>query len=654
MTPDHRPGRITKLLIANRGEIACRIIRTAREMGIRTVAIYVSDDADSPHTKSADEAIRLESGSYLDAAGIVEVATVSQADAVHPGYGFLSENADFAQQVIDAGLTWIGPPPAAIAAMGDKLAAKRLAVEVGVATLPMVESTALADTIGYPLLVKASAGGGGRGMRVVESAGDLEEAVAGARREALAGFGDDTVFIERYVPRSRHVEIQVLADTHGAIVHLGERECSIQRRHQKVVEESPSPVVDSRMREEMGASAIRLMQALGYASAGTVEFLVEDEPGPDGRRPFWFLEVNTRLQVEHPVTELVTGIDLVRQQILVAEGEALAIRQDDVRFTGHAVEVRLYAEDAAAGFLPATGRLVAFEPAAAPAVRWDGGVETGSVIGTKFDPMLAKVIGYAPSRSEAASRLALALERTHIAGVTTNRDVLVSILRDPGYARGETTTDFFDRFAPARVRQVPDADLWRIVVCAGLWMQGLHRSQRGSLAHLPSGFRVGRLPNDRFTVRHGDDEVCVRYVAQRDGGFLVNRNLSARIKAWTADGIDAEIDRHRLHLRITQIGDRLVVNDGAGDLDLEVLPTFADREQRIEAGGLSAPMPGQVTEVRVTVGETVQAGQSLAVLEAMKMEHHIRSPRGGVIAAVAVRVGDQVSMGDTLFVLEDS
>ena len=353
------PQRITKLLIANRGEIACRVMCTAREMGIRTVAIYVSDDADSPHVHLADESVRLPTMSYLDGSAIVKIALSHGANAVHPGYGFLSENADFARDVIDAGLTWVGPPPAAIAAMGNKLAAKRLAVEVGVPTLPMVENPDDAASVGYPLLVKAAAGGGGRGMRIVDSPEELDEAVASARREALAGFGDGTVFIERYVPRSRHVEIQILADTHGAIIHLGERECSIQRRHQKVVEESPSSVVDGEMREAMGSAAVALMQRLNYTSAGTVEFLVEDTAGPDGRRPFWFLEVNTRLQVEHPVTELVTGMDLVRQQIAIAEGVALGLTQEDVQFTGHAIEVRLYAEDAAAGFLPSIGRLTA-------------------------------------------------------------------------------------------------------------------------------------------------------------------------------------------------------------------------------------------------------------------------------------------------------
>ncbi|MDQ3146516.1 MAG: ATP-grasp domain-containing protein, partial [Actinomycetota bacterium] len=418
-------GGFATLLVANRGEIARRVLRTARSMGLRTVAVYVDADAGAPFVAEADEAVQLPA-TYLDGTSIIEAAKATGAQAVHPGYGFLSENATFAGEVEAAGLVWVGPSPAVIEAMGDKLAAKRAAVAAGVPTLRSSEDPEADGEVGYPLLVKAAAGGGGKGMRVVASADELPEAVAAARREAASGFGDDRVFLERWVPRSRHVEIQILGDAHGGLVHLGERECSIQRRHQKIIEESPSPVVDDAMRAAMGDAALRLAKAIGYQSAGTVEFLVDDDS-----REFWFLEVNTRLQVEHPVTEEVTGIDLVREQLRVAAGEALGYGQADVTFSGHAVEARLYAEDPASGFLPATGTIAAFAPAPSPAVRWDSGVEAGSVVGVDFDPMLAKVVAHGPTRAEAAGRLALALERLHLGGVTTNRDFLAATLRSP-------------------------------------------------------------------------------------------------------------------------------------------------------------------------------------------------------------------------------
>ncbi|HKH24243.1 MAG TPA: biotin carboxylase N-terminal domain-containing protein, partial [Acidimicrobiales bacterium] len=377
---------IGSVLVANRGEIARRVFRTARAMGLRCVAVYAQADADAPFVTEADEAVRLPAG-YLDGPSIIAAATATGAEAVHPGYGFLAENADFAAAVGAAGLTWVGPPAEVIAAMGDKLAAKRAAVAAGVPTLGSSDDPGGDRDVGYPLLVKAVGGGGGKGMRIVESPAELADAVAAAGREAASAFADGRVFLERYVARARHVEVQVLGDAHGGLVHLGERECSIQRRHQKIVEESPSPVVDPDLRAAMGDAALRLARALGYRSAGTVEFLVDD-----ATREFFFLEVNTRLQVEHPVTEEVTGLDLVREQFRIAAGERLGYEQTDITFTGHAVEARLYAEDPANGFLPATGVLAAFTPTPEPAVRWDSGVETGSIVGLHFDPMLAKVI----------------------------------------------------------------------------------------------------------------------------------------------------------------------------------------------------------------------------------------------------------------------
>ena len=441
MSPSIAPTPIRSVLVANRGEIARRIFRTARSMGMRCIAVFGDADADAPFVQEADEAVRLP-GSYLDAEAVLAAAQRTGAEAIHPGYGFLSENAAFARAVTEAGIRWVGPSPDVIESMGDKIAAKRVAVEAGVPTLPSSEDPAadaptIEATVGYPLLVKASAGGGGKGMRIVESAVDLADAVQSAQREALSGFGDETVFLERYVASSRHVEIQILGDAHGNVVHLGERECSIQRRHQKIVEESPSPIIDAEMRTAMGEAALSLARHMGYESAGTVEFLVDDVT-----REFFFLEVNTRLQVEHPVTEEVTGIDLVREQLRVAGGAELGYDQGDIDWTGSAIEVRLYAEDPDNDFLPATGTLSAYRPADEPTVRWDSGVEEGSVVGVDFDPMLAKVIAHAPTRAEAAGRLALALERMHLGGVVTNRDFLVATLRNEAFLAGDTTTDF--------------------------------------------------------------------------------------------------------------------------------------------------------------------------------------------------------------------
>jgi propionyl-CoA carboxylase alpha chain len=650
---------ITTLLVANRGEIACRIIRTARQMGLRTVAVHVAADAMAPHVLAADDAVLLADGGHLDPAAIIAAAHATGADAIHPGYGFLSENAAFASAVEAAGITWVGPGPEAISAMGDKLAAKRLAILAGVPTLPMATDPADAASVGYPLLVKAAAGGGGKGMRVVERPDDLVESVEAAQREALGGFGDATVFLERYVPRSRHVEIQILGDAHGHVVHLGERECSVQRRHQKVVEESPSPVVDAELRARMGGAAVALAQRLGYRSAGTVEFLVED-----GTREFWFLEVNTRLQVEHPVTEEVTGLDLVREQLRIAMGEPLGYDQSEVQLPGtpgggHAIEVRLYAEDPAAGFLPATGTLHAFEPADDPAVRWDSGVSTGSVVGLGFDPMLAKVIARAPTRREAAMRLALALERSHLAGVTTNRDLLVATLRHPGFLAGDTTTDFFDRHQPARVRVLDDGARRRVTVAAALWLQGVHRAEAVVLQRIPSGWTNGRLPHQQVVlgwVGTGDDspgDVTVRYRPRRDGAFVLDEGGIARVHAWSPDRIDVELDGRRTRARITRHGDQLVVHDGAGDVELVLRPRFVVPGAIAAAeGGLDAPMPGRVIDVRVAPGDVVAAGQVLVVLEAMKMEHRITAREDGVVTAVHVAIGDQVERGAALLVVE--
>ena len=635
------------VLVSNRGEIARRVFRSARAMGLRTVAVYVDADRDAPFVREADVAFRLET-SYLDGDAILDAARRSQAGAIHPGYGFLSENADFARKVEAAGIAWVGPSPEAIETMGDKIAAKELAEKSGVPTLPMSADTTADSAVGYPLLVKAAAGGGGKGMRVVEKAADLEKAVAAAQREAKMGFGDDRVFLERFLPRARHIEIQILGDAAGNLVHLGERECSIQRRHQKIIEESPSPRVDAALREAMGNAALKLGRALAYRSAGTVEFLVDDASGD-----FWFLEVNTRLQVEHPVTEAVTGIDLVREQLRIAEGHALGFGQHEIRFEGAAVEARLYAENPARNFLPVTGTLAALDTTGAPEVRWDSGVEAGSVVGVDFDPMLAKVIAHGPTREEAALRLALSLERTHLGGMTTNRDFLVAVLRSPEFLAGDTTTDFIERVDPPRERVLDEAERHTALQLAALFVQGENRAQAPVLALLPSGWQNGRMPPQRIAFELRGETFEVAYRSRRDGRFeFLDTEGSvvamARVHALHPGSIDAEIEGLRLHSRITRLADGLVVQLPGGDLALRQLPRFVAPGSGAAGGGLEAPMPGKVIQLLVAVGDRVRAGQTLVVLEAMKMEHPMDAPEDGVVREVFVAVGDQVKSGAPL------
>ena len=657
---------ITGVLVANRGEIACRVFRTARSMGMRCVAVYVDADATAPYVAEADVAVRLDDGGYLDGDALVAAAKAAGADAVHPGYGFLAEDAAFAIAVSDAGLTWIGPTPDVIASMGDKISAKVTAVAAGVPTLPSSDDPTNDEAVGYPLLVKAAAGGGGKGMHLVERPEDLTDAVATAQREAAASFGDDRVFLERYVAHSRHIEIQILGDAHGNLVHLGERECSIQRRHQKVVEESPAAVLDADDRNAMGAAARQLADGIGYRSAGTVEFLVDDASGE-----FFFLEVNTRLQVEHAVTEEVTGIDLVREQLRIAAGEPLGYGQNDVTFDGHAIEVRLYAEDPSAGFLPATGTLEAWEPADEPAVRWDTGVTAGSVVGVDFDPMLAKVVAHGPTRAEAAGRLALTLERMHLGGVTTNRDFLAATLRHEAFLAGDTTIDFIERHAPATtmVHDGPTAD--RVATTAALWIQGRNRTNALVQGQAPSGWRNARLPDQAVTltrVGSEDTPAAVRYRSERDGTFSVSVTRSdddsvrhrAMIYAWSVDGIDLAVDGIRTTALITAVaadeltgrGEVLHVTVAGTTTSLETVPRFNLPGTEAPTGGLTAPMPGKVLDVLAAAGDVVVAGQAMVVLEAMKMEHRMTAPFDGTVAEVRVTAGDQVDNGAVLMVIK--
>ena len=656
------PRRLRSLLVANRGEIARRIMRTAREMGLRTIAVYAGGDADAPFVREADEAVALDgrtaAESYLDVAKILDAARRSGAEAIHPGYGFLSENAGFARAVEEAGLVWVGPPADAIAAMGDKLAAKHAMDAAGVPTLPSHEvapgadAAAPAQAIGYPLLVKASAGGGGKGMRVVETPGDLQAAIEAARREAAGAFGDDTVFLERWLARTRHVEVQVLGDQLGNVVHCFERECSIQRRHQKIIEEAPSPALDDGLRGAMGAAAVQAAAAIGYTSAGTVEFLLSG-------RDFWFLEMNTRLQVEHPVTEAICGLDLVREQIRIAQGEPLSVTQAGLRIDGHAIEARLYAEDPGNDFLPASGTVLAWRPPTSPPARFDSGIETGSQVGIEFDPILAKVIVHAPTREEAAARLARVLERTQVQGLMTNRDFLVATLRHPAFLAGDTTTDFIDRVAPPRVRVPEAAEVRQAAIAAALAAQADRRAAATVLAGFPSGWRNSQMPPEetRFRPAHGDDEVVVRYQSRRDGSFWVDAGggeQRALVRERSAGGVTLELDGRRRAFALVRADDRWHVQSPDGDVQLTELPRFPDRSLEAPAGGLVAPMPGKVVDVLVQPGAKVQAGDLLLLLEAMKMEHRITAPASGVITDVRVQPGEQVANGALLVVLEES
>ena len=636
-----------KLLIANRGEIACRIIKTAHEMGISCVAVYTEADSNSPFVRMADEAVKL-SDTYLNGKEIIEAAKRTGAQAIHPGYGFLSENAKFSRDVQKEGLIWVGPSSRVITSMGDKLKAKDIAEKAGVPTLPMTTDPKKANTIGYPILIKAAAGGGGKGMRIVEDKKDLKEAIAGAQREALTGFGDDRVFIERYVASSRHIEIQILGDSHGNVVHLGERECSIQRRHQKIIEESPSPRVDSEMRATMGDAAIKLAKKLKYESAGTVEFLVDDKTGE-----FWFLEVNTRLQVEHPVTEEVTGKDLVYEQLRIARGEELGYSQEDISWKGSSIEARLYAEDPSKDFLPATGTLIAYENDINIDARWDTGIEQGSVVGTDFDPMLAKVITKGKTRIDAANKLALALETMHIGGVTTNRDFLVASLRTKDFLDGKTTSDFIEKTNPQRAVILEGSMLENALSAAALWIQGQNRESANILKEIPTGWRNSRLPRQKINFRYLEKDLEVTYKANRDGSFDVNDGTVARVIKWTFSGIDIEVNNSRFFSKVTRDSDNVVVHGPWGDALFKILPRFTLPGSEAQAGGLIAPMPGKVVDLKVKTGSKVKKGDTLVILEAMKMEHQVKAPEDGKITKVLIKKDDQLENGALLMVLDN-
>ncbi len=639
----------SRILIANRGEIACRVARTAKALGYRTVAVYSDADASALHAEACDEAVALGGNpageTYLDIAKLLDAARRSGADAVHPGYGFLSENAAFAQACADAGLVFIGPPPSAIEAMGNKAAAKRRMIEAGVPCVPgyqgadQGDATLIAEAraIGLPVMVKAAAGGGGRGMRLVTVEADLAEAIRTARDEAANAFGSGELILEKAVVDARHVEIQVFADAHGNVVHLGERDCSVQRRHQKVIEEAPSPAVDGTLRSRMGAAAVAAARAIGYRGAGTVEFLL----GRDGA--FYFLEMNTRLQVEHPVTEMITGQDLVAWQLSVAAGEPLPLKQEQIGFDGHAMEVRLYAEDPYNGFLPQTGIVAVWRPASGPGLRVDHGIRDGHAISPWYDPMIAKVIAHGATRAEACRKLARALEDTVVLGPTTNKHFLVRLLRHRAFIAGDATTAFIgEHFAPQSLAVPTPTDAHWAVAAALVYDAG--RARAGTLL---GGWRNSNPVATLVRLRAGNARQEIG-LDRRDDGVLVaavgGRSLTLRIGAVDDSRVHVAIDGVRRTLQAHAAGDGWLVEiDGLSFAFADVTHEAPQGADAAGDGMLRAPMDGRIVAVRVAAGEAVVRGQTLVVLEAMKMQHQIRAAADGTIASVPVREGEQVS-----------
>ncbi|MDR7234828.1 biotin carboxylase N-terminal domain-containing protein [Agrococcus sp. BE272] len=628
------PEMFDTVLVANRGEIAIRVARTLRDLGIRSVAVRADDDP-SPHPGHFDEVVSLGAGAlrdtYLSIEKIIEAARASGAQAIHPGYGFLSENAAFAQACADAGVVFIGPPASAIETMGDKISARHAVESRGVATVPGIAEPGLddvaliagAERVGFPVLIKPAAGGGGKGMYRVDEAAGLPSSLAAARREATSSFGDDTLFIERFVTSPRHIEVQVLADTHGTVIHLGERECSLQRRHQKVIEEAPSPLLTEAQRAAIGQAAVETARSVGYVGAGTVEFIVAGDQ-PD--EPF-FMEMNTRLQVEHPVTEMVTGVDLVEQQLRIAAGERLAIAQDDVTLTGHAIEARIYAEDPSAGFLPTGGTVLAIDWPYGDDVRVDAGVEQGGEVGSSYDPMIAKVIAHGATRGQALERLRDALAETSIFGVVTNRGFLRALLDEPSVRAGELDTGFIDRegerIAAARIPSealaAAAADLGQALpMRLGAWQ--------------PDGWRMGGAVGRRATFRDGDGTARVQVLGERT---TVHR----------ADGTVDELATP-VEPWLVRTAEGTWVRTAEGDWLVETPPRT--RRGRADAEpSLASPMPGTVVAAHAADGDRVAEGQAVVSVEAMKMEHVLRAPVAGTVHLHA-RLGEQVARGQEL------
>ncbi|MDZ5088941.1 MULTISPECIES: biotin carboxylase N-terminal domain-containing protein [Mycobacteriaceae] len=645
------------VLVANRGEIAVRVIRTLQAMGIRSVAVFSDADADARHVREADVAVRLGPAparqSYLSIDALLDAVERTGAQAVHPGYGFLSENASFAAALRDRGVVFIGPPVRAIETMGDKIAAKAAVSAFGVPVVPGVSRPGLTDEdlitgaaeVGYPVLVKPSAGGGGKGMRVVHDAAELPAALASARREAASAFGDETLFIERFVLNPRHIEVQVLADGHGNVVHLGERECSLQRRHQKVIEEAPSPLLDAATRARIGAAACDTARSVDYAGAGTVEFIVSADR-PD---EFFFMEMNTRLQVEHPVTELVTGLDLVEMQVRVAAGETLPFAQDDIALTGHAIEARVYAEDPAHGFLPTGGTVLAVCDARGPGVRVDSGLAAGAVIGSDYDPMLAKVIAHAGDRPQALRALDTALADTAVLGLTTNIEFLRFLLADPDVVAGHLDTGLLDRRSPDFVA-MPARDDEMIAAAACRWLRSWP-ARPTSAWEIPSGWRIGGPVSTPFRLRAGErtDHVWLTGSPQDATATVEGGRPRSLTVSSDGDRLAVTLDGLRTEYLVAVEGSQVWLAGGGRTTMVEEVREAPVRPDDAHSGDaeLTSPMPGSVVAVAVTDGAAVTAGTVVVTVEAMKMEHTLTAPVDGAVELL-VAAGEQVKVGQVL------
>jgi 3-methylcrotonyl-CoA carboxylase alpha subunit len=661
---------LRKILVANRGEIACRVMRTARRMGIATVAVYSEADRDALHVSLADEAVRLgpprPADSYLRGDRVIEACRKTGAEAVHPGYGFLSENADFAGLCSENGITFIGPEPSAIRAMGSKSAAKSIMQAAGVPLVPGFhgenasddELRSAAADIGYPVLIKAAAGGGGKGMRLVRDASGFDEALDSARREALAGFGDDLMLVEKYLEHPRHVEIQVFCDTRGNAVYLFERDCSIQRRHQKIIEEAPAPGVGPELRSAMGEAALRAARAIDYVGAGTVEFLL------DGKGAFYFMEMNTRLQVEHPVTEMVTGLDLVEWQIRVASGAALPLEQDDLELRGHAIEARIYAEDPAAGFLPASGRLTFLEaPAEDRHVRVDSGVLQGDEVSVFYDPMIAKLVAWDEDREGALSRLARALSEYRISGPRTNLSFLYSLVSSEPYRQGRVNTHFvedhhkllFHETPEDRLRDLPLASLYLLLRMERVTQARAGAGDPGSPWNASDAWRLNAPAQHRgaIVVNGTAHEVPVQEIGSgQKRRFAITAGGKTVLARGRLEGNDliAVIDGHRQTVQVVEDGESFTLFGQGGALEFSLAqPDFGDEREAAGGDVSTAPMHGTVVKLLAEPGEPIEAGQPLLVLEAMKMEHTICASTAGQVAAFRVEPGQQVAAGERMF-----
>jgi 3-methylcrotonyl-CoA carboxylase alpha subunit len=656
---------IKKLLVANRGEVAARIMRTCHRMGIATVAIYSDADVHAPFVRYADEAVRLGPAdsreSYLNVERLLDAARQTGADAVHPGFGFLAENAEFAEECIKAGLTFVGPNPHAIRAMGSKKAAKELVAHADVPIVPgyhgndqgLEELVRQAIKLGFPLLIKASAGGGGKGMRIVRSEQGLLQTLESAKREALNAFADDTLLLERYVEKPRHVEIQILGDKHGNLVHLFERECSIQRRHQKIIEEAPSPVLSPELRERMGQAALRVGKTVNYDNAGTVEFIL----GAD--QQFYFLEVNTRLQVEHPVTECITGIDIVREQILIAQGEKLTLNQKSLSFQGAAIECRLYAEDPAQGFLPTTGMIHDWHLPEEEGLRVESGVETGFEVGIHYDPMLAKIITYAPTRREAIRKMIRSLNSLSVFGVTTNRSFLTRVLDHPAFVAGDTTTHFIETYMGDSLAETTNPQLEKLA----LWVATLAQTERNYThqAPLPSiriGFRNSLYSMQKVSYSIGEQQHDVLYRSLGHGKYIVQvAEQTTNVLIELGSGLDVTMTVEggtRCTYRVLNKLDKHFVHSKQGNVVLREHPRFPEKIQEVQPGSCIAPMPGKVVKLCVELGQSVHAGQVLLILEAMKMEHSVSASQDGTVEQLLVEQGQQVEADTVLAVVAEA